>query len=233
MTKRFFVYWAMAGLLFGIMGRANAQVKRPDGHVEHSRLYNGYNDKSLRELAASDAPAIGVKIGPPMPFVSSTPSTFTVRDFLGTNACAADVIMVGAVRSMSASLTEDEHFVFSEYQMHIEVILKSGPMALETGGQMTVVRPGGTVLIDGKSVSAIDTAYEPLLPGQKYLLFLKLIPKTGAYAALNSQTSFRIRGDKATELTSEALPRALRVAIPADELADQVRDALAGCTTLR
>jgi hypothetical protein len=58
-------------------------------------------------------------------------------------------------------------------------------------------------------VRAVDYRSEPLGIGERYLLFLKSVPATGAYQSINNslyEDSFRLTGDRLTQVSEKPLP---------------------------
>jgi len=111
-------------------------------------------------------------------------------------AYAADAIVIGAIKEkITSQLTEDEGFLFSEYSVVVEDVIKDNPNAsIELNSAISVVRPGGKVRLNGKVISAVVSNFDPFFDGDRYLLFLKYIPETQSYQAFTN-ASFLIEGE--------------------------------------
>jgi hypothetical protein len=103
-------------------------------------------------------------------------------------AHAADVIVVGAIKDKTTSqLTDDEDFLFSEYSLSVEILLKDNPSApIELNSDISIIRPGGKVSLNGKTITAITPSFRPFIQGSRYVLFLKFIPETQSYQAFGN-----------------------------------------------
>jgi hypothetical protein len=173
---------------------------------EHAKRYKGYKSgKKLRDLTAATGDVmlrrgVGTQGGDP------GEAPFDFQKFLQEMAGEADAVVIGTVRDKSSQLTEDEDYVFTDYDMTVAEVLKDNAAApIQPNKGIVVTRPGGTILLDGRIVEALDESFQPLRKKNQYLLFLRFIPSTGAYEALNSKAGFRIGDDKISKLTKEPL----------------------------
>lgn len=186
------------------------EVMLTEKQKEHSKLYKDRGlGKKLRDLTSKrDSQEVKTDIDiispPPIPMLSPGGATSTASG-LENLACEADAVVTGQVKSKSSFPTADETYIFTDYTMSVEEVLKGDPANVTPGGEVTVTRPGGTVQFDGRRFRAIDRSFKPLEIGDRYLLFLKLIPETGAYSAVNSKSSFLMRDNKVLTLTEEQL----------------------------
>lgn len=189
---------------------------------EHSKLFKGYGTgKKLRDLGAEVPNGVKVKRGPGLP-VGEDGSLQSLAGFVERLACNADAVIVGVVKDKSSQLTEDGEFVFTDYELTVEQVIKDNKFShLEPNVLLTVTRPGGRIQLSGHTIEAEDGSFKPLTKSQRYLLFLKFIPQTGAYTSLNSmstyglgQNNIRIETDEAVraDLKSES-PSALKTKI--------------------
>jgi hypothetical protein len=196
---------------------------------EHSKLYKKYrSEKKLREVAAETPEAeIAVIIGIPQRIYSSDSPPLNVRNFLKDMACDSDAVVVGVIKDQASQLTEDEDFVFTDYRMTVEKVLKDNSIApILTTSDLTITRPGGVIQLDNKSVRALDESLEPLRIGNRYLLFLKYITATASYEAFKSSGSFQISDKKTIKLSKESLPGELESGRDADSFSLQIRGVL-------
>jgi hypothetical protein len=81
-------------------------------------------------------------------------------------------------------------------------------------------------MLGRRIVRATDQSLDPLVTGNRYLLFLEFIPDTGAYKAFNSKGSFLLDGDKAVKLTHEDLPYEMETEAGALSLVARIRSAI-------
>ena len=180
----------------------------------HSKLYSHYaqvkSDKTISSLI-SQAQSIGkskiVETGIFVGLEEVLPET-TAEKYFAELANASDIVIRGTVKSKSSQITEDEAFIFSDYDIIVTEILRNdGAAPLNTGQAIVVTRPGGKVLLNDYIVKAIDHSFE-MLPVNKneVILFLKFIAETGAYQATSSNGCFELDGSKLRPLTERPFP---------------------------
>ncbi len=109
---------------------------------------------------------------------------------------AADAVVIGTIKEqITSQLTENEEFLFSEYDLVVEDVIKYNPNAsIAPASVISVIRHGGKVKFNGKVISAVVATFSPFIEGDQYLLYLKYIPETQSYQAF-SNSSFLIDGD--------------------------------------
>ena len=175
---------------------------------EHSKLYREYSTglKSIREQLASGMPGVLIKVGPPLEGVTRNPSPISLPTFLRDLACDADAVVIGRVKDKSSQMTESEDFVFTDYEVTVDEVLKDYTAdRIIPQTEIVVTRPGGRIQIGGRIVEAVDVCFKPLSEEKRYLLFLHRIPTTGAYKAVSSLGSFELGDQKAYKLTEQTL----------------------------
>ena len=119
----------------------------------------------------------------------------------------ADAVVIVTFVSKSSQITTKGTYVFTDYELRIEEALKDGRTGtLNPETTITVTRPGGKVLLFGKIASFQSSAFNPLQPGRRYLLFLSYLPATGAYQAVDANSSFDIT-DTRVENLNEGITR--------------------------
>jgi len=196
---------------------------------EHSKLYKEYKTgQKLREHFIRDD-NIELHIGIPHTGSTSDSPRFSSFSILKANTCDADAIVVGTVEIKSSQLTEDEEFIFTDYELLIEEVLKDNSAAPILANQMvTITRPGGSIRLNNRNIKAVADSFKLLEIGKRYLLFLRYIPITDSYSALNSKSSFRIHNGKTLKLTDEDFPIELGNGADADSFIRQIRAVLNG-----
>jgi len=188
---------------------ADAQEAKLTGKQKaHSKLYKEYRGgRKIRDVAATATSDTGIRIGTPLRGGDPHSPPPNRQQLLASLSCDADSVVIGTVKSNSSQLTEDEDFIFTDSELTVSEILKNNPAApIQPHSDITITRPGGKVHINGRQIEALDVSFMPLKRGERYLLFIKFVPSTGAYKAINSVSSFQLRGDKIEKLTREALP---------------------------
>lgn len=205
-----------------------------DKQREHSKRYKGFgNGKKLKDLAVEVPGGVKVKRNTPLPVGELGPSP-NFSEFLKGLTCNADAVVIGVVKDKSSQLTEDGEFVFTDYELSIEDVLKDNEFAhLVPNISLTLTQPGGKVQLGGHIIEAEDASFKSLVIGERYALFLKFIPSTGAYASLNSTSTYELHDNKIKVQTEEAIRSELNNE-KASTLIENVRTvATGGCTSKR
>jgi hypothetical protein len=182
---------------------------------EHSRLFKGYGTgKKLKDVGAEVPTGVLVKRGPGMPVGEDGPPQ-SLAGFLEGLACNADAVIVGVVKNKASQLTEDGEFAFTDYDLTVEQVIKDNKLShLEPNVLLTVTRPGGRIQLSGHIIEAEDASFKPLTKGQRYILFLKFIPQTGAYTSLNSMSTYGLGQNSIRIETEEAVRSDLQKETP-------------------
>lgn len=177
----------------------------------HSQLY----DKDYDLPQRLDLPGPKIKnqaevqtiLATPMEILAENAPVPTVTDVFRGLSCSADAIVVGTVSGKTSQLMEKRQFIFTEYDFVVTEVLKDNRAApIVLNQPLTVVRPGGTVEIDGQAVRAADDSYRPLLTDNSYLLFLKYLPKTKSYSSDMSKGSFKLKDNQLIKLFGLGMP---------------------------
>jgi len=162
----------------------------------NSRRYNGLGvGRKLHEIPSEKKIRNGdvdvsIVRGPGMGFASGANEPTSAIE---KAAWQADAIVIGTVKEKSSQVSEDETFVFTDYDMSVDQVLKDNPIAsVQTGTTITVTAPGGKILLDGRVIQAIDKSLEPFEVGARYVLFLKFIPESISYWISGADTSAQI-----------------------------------------
>jgi hypothetical protein len=179
--------------------------------LKHSKLYHGYTGiGDLRSIAANSGGDVEVLNGVAQKIFSSSAPSKRSEDFIADIARQADTIIIGTVNNQQSFLTVEGTFVFTDYTITVQQILKNNAAAeLRPSDSTIVTRPGGTVQLSRHTVRASDESLAPFEVGKRYLLFLKYIPATDAYRAFEGGGAFRIDLGKTAKLTKEQLPNEL------------------------
>lgn len=175
----------------------------------HSSLYTDYKQRNgnatideLLDLARSSTKIVKLNF-----FVGLGPLMEADKPerFFGELARSSDAIVRGRVTNRVSQLTEDDGFVFTDYEVEITEVLKDNVTA-PLGALITVTYPGGKVLLDGVIVKARDHYFEPLPLNRQVVLFLQTVKETGAYKPTRYSGSFELDGVTLRALSEQELP---------------------------
>lgn len=177
---------------------------------KHSKIFKGYDvtakGKKLRDRVAEEGDVniywlVGDK---------RLPESFNLNNYLQEFARKADAIVVGVVRSKSSQLIEQGSYIFTDYELTVEDVLKNNSTTpLQLNGDITVTRIGGVVKLNGHVVRTIDHSEKLLRSGARYLLFLRFDSEAGTYRSLRDNLtdgSFQLRGNKIIQVSDLPLP---------------------------
>jgi hypothetical protein len=175
----------------------------------HSKLYGSYQrqvNAKISELAKQqETNVVGVEL-----FVGTSENKKPTEPeaFFANIAKISDTVIRGKVINKASQITEDDSFIFTDYNIVITEVLKNNTKSLiDAGTQITVTRPGGRIVVNEVIVGINDHHVLPLPAGSnEVLLFLKLIPDTGTYQSARYDGSYEIVGNSLRPLTRVQLP---------------------------
>lgn len=197
---------------------------------KHSKIFKRFEGatrgRKLRDLVAERGDVeIREDVG-----TTFMPRSFNLKQYLQGLTCEADAVVVGRVKSKSSQLIEEGTFVFTDYEVTAEEVLKNNiAIPIIQSSDITITRSGGTVKLNGRTIRAIDYRSEPLKVGERYLLYLKFIPDTGAYRPFGNSMSddtLHLRGDKITQVSRKPLPFGRRGVADVDIFMAEARSVL-------
>jgi hypothetical protein len=171
---------------------------------EHGKLFKGHGvGKKITELL-KERKEISLVSGLPLLGGTTEVPPPSLNEFIQDTSCNADSIVIGTVTSKLSQLTSDGGFVFTDYTINVEEILKNNnSKSIQPDSSIIVARPGGKVRLNGHIVLAVDKSAKSLVNGDRYLLFLKNIPTTGDYTTLEGTSAISTSDSKIHKLTDE------------------------------
>jgi hypothetical protein len=113
----------------------------------------------------------------------------------------SDAIVRGRAIHKTSQITEDDAFLFTDYEVVVSEIFKNNAAApIDIGRTITVTYVGGKIVVDNVIIKAGGNAVA-LLPvnAQDVLLFLKVVPLTEGYQLANNG-AFELSGISARPL---------------------------------
>lgn len=143
-------------------------------------------------------------------------------------ACQSDAVVVGTAESSVSHMTADLDFIYSEWKVRISSVLQDNPKSpIFRSKEISVVRAGGLLTINGRFVVGQEKDFPQFQPGDNYLLYLKYIPETGFYKAI---------AGRSFDLSHGAVPDAPYMnrswdKVPVDELLRDTKAAISAAGT--
>ncbi len=181
-------------------GEATPFTPMSQHQQEHARLYGSYPGvgKRLTDLARERGEDVTVGVDPPLQMTQ--PEGDFQENALESLARRVDAIVVASVKDKTSMFNEGETFLFTEHKVRVEEVIKNNSSApIDPGAEITIMRAGGKVLVDGRTIVAIESSVKPIRVGTTYLLFLKWVPTTGAYQSISP---FEVKGNKLIALNT-------------------------------
>ncbi|MFY9553242.1 MAG: hypothetical protein WAV47_00840 [Blastocatellia bacterium] len=176
----------------------------------HSKLYGAYKERNKKRISEYIAHPEGkvlaidfeIGLGPRLT------KRETPEEYFGKLADASDAIIRGRVVQKTSQITEDDTFIFTDYDVEVREVVKDNPIApLATGGNIVLTRPGGKIVVDGIIMQVTDHHFLALpVNNRDVILFLKYVPETGAYQATRDTGSFQLNGEVLRPLTEAHFP---------------------------
>jgi hypothetical protein len=176
----------------------------------HSKLYSFYREQNKKKisdlLAHAESKVIGivfhVGVGEVLP--KETPENYFKK-----LADQSDAIIRGRIIKKVSQVTEDDTFIFTDYDVSVIEVLKNNVISsLENGSSIIVTRPGGKIVVNDVVMYIKDHSYLPLPNNNnEVVLFLKYIPETGAYQTAQDTGSFELSEAELKPLTKVYFPQ--------------------------
>ena len=174
---------------------------------EHSKLFKSKSTRPVKikdRLRERGNEKGEIEIWAPIEEYTLYPSR-PISEYLHDLTCRADAVVVGTVVSKSSNLTADGAFLFTDYQVTVEEVVKDNAAApIAPGGSIVLGREGGAVAMKGRVIHAVNPDAPRLELDGSYLFYLKAIPATGAYRPVANpylEDTFRIEGGKARQVS--------------------------------
>jgi hypothetical protein len=201
---------------------------------EYNELYPSRQKNKLSETR-TEIKDLGVMIGVVGDVVDLPGQTpISTTQFLNGLACKSDAIVVGSVRGKKAHLSEDESYVYTDYELNVADVLKNNSGSpVESGQGINVTRPGGKIKLDDRIITVTDERFEQLQLGKRYLLFLRFVPAANGYMAANPDGDFVLENDLFKKISKNPLPSELGNG-KSDDLLSNIRESISsGCKNLK
>jgi hypothetical protein len=108
-------------------------------------------------------------------------------------AADSDLVVLGKTGTGTAHMTAEKDFLYTDWDFTVEEVLKNNATsAVHSGATIIVTRPGGKLQVSGRIVYATCGDFLDFAPGQEYLVYLRFLPETGAYAVSGGGGAFAV-----------------------------------------
>src|ERR1051325_6858666 len=154
---------------------------------EHSKLFSYPDMWTIQELIDQNH-GEGCFVGAGPPLIPISANADLEQTYFENVARNTDVIVRGEVMDYRFQVTDDQRFLFTDYEICLDEIYENrSPLELQEGSSIVVSRPGGKVIVDGVKVTASDASYYSLPLDAEVVLSLKYIPQTQSFATRTPQ----------------------------------------------
>lgn len=219
-----------------VVQKGQVTEKEREYSKEYQKMYSdrkGHKLSAISEIGKSrgNTQEAGVSIGVPTVPTIGDSLLINGSNFLKDLSCKADAVFVGTVKNKAAHLTEDETFVYTEYEFLVEDVLKNNSLSpVEANNGVQVTRPGGLIKLDNQVIRVEDKSYEPLQIKKRYLLFLRFLPLANGYIVSDVKGDFLLENNSAKKLSKFSLPEGIENNNGSETLFSNIRSSIStGC----
>lgn len=110
-------------------------------------------------------------------------------------AKGADLVIRGRIVGEKPRLSRDEQSVVTDVTVQVLDVFRSGKTVLVPGSNLIVIKPGGTITLEGHLVRVHENDFPPFQLGEEYFLFLA--DRVGGLEVYGGgQGAFRVDGSE-------------------------------------
>ena len=132
----------------------------------------------------------------------------TKAEVLRDLSCKADAIVLGSPKSKASHLTEDETYIYTEYEFSVQNVIKDNSASpIKVNSSIQVTRPGGLIKLNDTVVKLDDDSYAPLQINKQYLLFLRYVPRAKGYIVSNLKGDFVLEKQSFKTMSKVGIPK--------------------------
>lgn len=100
----------------------------------------------------------------------------------------SNLIVLGTPLTEHSLPIQDHTFLFTEYSVRVDKVISAGTTSVSAGQTILVTRGGGSMVVDGVLIKAIEPGFDQVALNNQYIFMLRSIPQTDAFRALGSAT---------------------------------------------
>lgn len=124
--------------------------------------------------------------------------------------CSADAVVIGHTILEKAHLSAYRTAVYTDYLFVVDSVLKDNVRSpIRAQAQLVVTRVGGSIVLPNGPVKYEPEEFAGLQTTDVYLQFLRFIPETGSYHAIDGFSSFSLKGNRWAMTRRSAAARVL------------------------
>lgn len=143
---------------------------------------------------------------PDTPTQSEINNSALKRSRFQSMVCDADLIIIAVPAKSTTQITEAGDFIFTDYELIVGDIIRDTSSTVRSRSIVTLTRPGGSVVLNGKRYRVLDQSFGRLEGGRTYLLFLKFNTHGSTYQAASKYGTFALNGDRFEPVANNTTP---------------------------
>lgn len=116
-----------------------------------------------------------------------------LADQMRAMSCNSDAVAVVTVYNQRPVFSRGENFIFTEYKVETNEVIKAGPGSLAPGSRTTIARIGGEIVLPTEHLGMKINIEPPFLVGGQYLVLLRYLPATNDYVLQSHDSAYEIR----------------------------------------
>lgn len=118
-------------------------------------------------------------------------------EYLQKLTCDSDSIVIAKVKNKASQLTEHFNFVFTDYDLNVEQVLKNDSnLDIQTIKNITLHTPGGAVKVDNRTIKIKFERKTPIRVGGEYIFFLDYLSDSDSFRLSSARGVFLVSGNK-------------------------------------
>ena len=194
---------------------------------EFEKLYP-YREKVKLSEIRKDIKGLGIGLGGIVDTIDIPGADpITADSFLHTFSCQSDAIVIGYPTKKAAHLSEDETFVYTEYEFRVTELLKDNSYnPITINDDIRLARPGGNIKLENRLIHVEDPAFKPLLLRKTFLLFLTFVPSAKGYIAAGNGGDFQLENNLFKKFSAGITPKEITVGGTSSDLLEKVNNAI-------
>lgn len=167
-----------------------------EAQKKHSRLFRTDGRRKRLSILPDGVTIYIPAEQPDLPTQDDVKNTKMQRTRFQSMVCDADLIIMGVPMRRTTQITEAGDYIFTDYEVIAGDIIRDTFTTVHSGSIVTVTRPGGSVILNGKRYQVLDRSFSRLEEGKTYLLFLKFYADGSTYQPASKYGTFLVDGTR-------------------------------------
>lgn len=153
------------------------------------------------------------------------PSEKSREAYLLSSAASSDLVVIAQPLERHSDPTEDRRFVFSNYTVAVDRVLRAKGLTVLPGQDIVVTRLGGSLQYHGRNIVGTVVGFDVFQINEPYVMFLRLLPN-GTFLVIGN-AAYNIRDAQVeTHHNQHASKNEIKKVVPKDEFIEDVDRAI-------